>query len=144
MNYVGGLGHYGGLTCRAGAEAAFLRSVQPQLLSRKHLGWPPKRIEISINRPFYMTRIALIILFFNTLCFLAFALDKRKAQQGQRRISEKTLHLATLPGAALGAWAAIFLLHHKNQKATFWRITLLLTLLQGAVFYFLALPHFRA
>jgi uncharacterized membrane protein YsdA (DUF1294 family) len=69
------------------------------------------------------------LLIFNALCFLLFALDKRKAQQGQRRIPEKTLHLATLPGAALGAWAAIFLLHHKNRKAAFWGVTLLLTLL---------------
>ena len=78
-----------------------------------------------------------ILLFFNALCFLLFALDKRKAQHGQRRISEKTLHLATLPGAAPGAWAAIFLLHHKNRKAAFWSVTLLITLLQGAALYFL-------
>lgn len=81
--------------------------------------------------------LLIILLFFNTLCFLLFALDKRKAQRGQRRIAEKTLHLATLPGAAPGAWLAIFLLHHKNRKAAFWRITLLLTLLQGAAGYFL-------
>ncbi len=84
-----------------------------------------------------MSLAFLILLFFNALCFTLFALDKRKAQRGQRRISEKTLHLATLPGAAPGAWAAIFLLHHKNRKAAFWGITLLLTLLQGAALYFL-------
>ncbi|MBJ6142719.1 DUF1294 domain-containing protein [Hymenobacter sp. BT559] len=78
-----------------------------------------------------------LLAFFNILCFILFALDKRKAQRGQRRISEKTLHLATLPGAALGAWAAILLLHHKNRKAAFWSITLLLTLVQGAAFYLL-------
>lgn len=88
--------------------------------------------------------ILVSLLFFNALCFLLFFLDKRKAQQGQRRISEKTLHLATLPGAAPGAWVAIFLLHHKNRKAAFWSITLLLTLLQGVVFYFAILPHLRA
>ena len=75
------------------------------------------------------------LLFFNLLCFGLFALDKRKAQRNQRRIAEKTLHLATLPGAALGAWAAIWLLHHKNRKAAFWGVTLGLTLLQGAVLY---------
>jgi uncharacterized membrane protein YsdA (DUF1294 family) len=90
-----------------------------------------------------MQLLLISLVFFNALCFLLFALDKRKAQRGQRRIAEKTLHLATLPGAALGAWAAIFLLHHKNRKAAFWSITLLLTLLQGAVFY-LVLPHLRA
>jgi uncharacterized membrane protein YsdA (DUF1294 family) len=83
------------------------------------------------------------LLFVNLLCFLLFALDKRKAQRGQRRISEKTLHLATLPGAALGAWAAMVLLHHKNRKAAFWGVTLGLTLLQGAVLYF-TWPYFQA
>ena len=87
--------------------------------------------------------ILISLVFLNILCFSLFALDKRKAQRGQRRIAEKTLHLATLPGAALGAWAAIFLLPHKNRKAAFWGITLLLTLLEGAVVY-LAMLHFRA
>ncbi len=91
-----------------------------------------------------MTNVLLLsLLFFNALCFLLFFLDKRKAQRGQRRIAEKTLHLATLPGAAPGAWAAILLLHHKNRKASFWGVTLLLTLLQGAVLYFLLSPYFR-
>ena len=89
-----------------------------------------------------MQTLLITLLFFNVLSFLLFALDKRKAQRGQRRISEKTLHLATLPGAALGAWAAILLLHHKSRKAAFWSVTLLLTLLEGAVFYF-AMTHFR-
>ena len=83
------------------------------------------------------------LLFFNILCFLLFAWDKRKAQRDQRRIAEKTLHLATLPGAAPGAWAAIWLLHHKNRKAAFWGVTLVLTLLQGAVLY-CTWPYFQA
>ena len=83
------------------------------------------------------------LLLFNLLCFLLFALDKQKARKGQRRLAEKTLHLATLPGAAPGAWAAIFLLRHKNRKAAFWSITMLLTLLQGAALYF-TLNYFRA
>ena len=90
-----------------------------------------------------MTILLSCLLFFNLLCVLLFALDKRKAQRGQRRIAEKTLHLATLPGAAPGAWAAIWLLHHKSSKAAFWRITLVLTLLQGVVLYY-AVPFFWA
>ncbi|MBF9238062.1 DUF1294 domain-containing protein [Hymenobacter sp. BT683] len=82
------------------------------------------------------------LLLFNLLCFLLFAWDKRNAQRGQRRLAETTLHLATLPGTAPGAWAAIWLLHHKNRKAAFWGVTLGLTLLQGAVLYF-AWPSFR-
>lgn len=90
-----------------------------------------------------MTILLSCLLFFNLLCFALFAADKRKAQQGQRRIAEKTLHLATLPGAAPGAWAAILLLHHKSRKAAFWGVTLALTLLQGVVLYF-AWPYFPA
>ena len=91
-----------------------------------------------------MQIVFLLLLFFNLLCFLLFFLDKRKAQRGQRRISEKTLHLATLAGAAPGAWTAIFLLHHKNRKAAFWGVTLLLTVLQSAIFYFFIASGFRA
>ena len=91
-----------------------------------------------------MRMLLVSLLFFNTLCFLLFFLDKRKAQRGQRRISEKTLHLATLAGAAPGAWAAIFLLHHKNRKAAFWSVTLLLTVVQGAVAYFFYTAGFLA
>ena len=90
-----------------------------------------------------MTLLLSCLLFFNLLCFLLFALDKRKAQRDQRRIAEKTLHLATLPGAAPGAWAAMWLLRHKNRKAAFWSVTLGLTLLQGAVLYF-TWPYFQA
>lgn len=90
-----------------------------------------------------MKILLICLLVSNLVCYVLFALDKRKAQRNQRRISEKTLHLATLPGAAFGAWAAILLLHHKNRKAAFWGVTLVLTLLQGAVFYF-TLPYFQA
>lgn len=83
------------------------------------------------------------LLLCNLLCFLLFAADKRKAQRNQRRIAETTLHLATLPGAAPGAWAAMWLLRHKTRKAAFWGVTLALTLLQGAVLYF-AWPRVQA
>ncbi len=91
-----------------------------------------------------MLNAAIILAFsLNLLCFCLFALDKRRARRGQRRIAEKTLHLATLPGAAPGAWAAIVLLHHKSRKARFWSITLLLTLVQGAVLYMALAPQLR-
>ena len=90
-----------------------------------------------------MTSLVSCLLLFNLLCFLLFAWDKRKAQRNQRRIAETTLHLATLPGAAPGAWAAMWLLRHKNRKAAFWGVTLGLTLLQGAGLYF-AWPYFQA
>ena len=89
-----------------------------------------------------MTILLSCLLFVNLLCFTLFAIDKRKAQRNQRRIAEKTLHLATLPGAAPGAWAAMWLLRHKNRKVAFWGVTLGLTLLQGAALYF-TWPYFQ-
>ncbi|MBH8569119.1 DUF1294 domain-containing protein [Microvirga sp. STS02] len=105
---------------------------------------PKPRASQSARPASHIMKILLsCLLFFNLLCFLLFALDKRKARRNQRRIAEKTLHLATLPGAAPGAWAAVLLLHHKNRKATFWSVTLMLTLLQGAVIYF-TWPYLQA
>jgi uncharacterized membrane protein YsdA (DUF1294 family) len=115
-----------------------LYCVQHDPVFRKNFNSGTSLKSVTYTIRFSSVPIILItLLFFNVLCFILFALDKRKARRGQRRISEKTLHLATLPGAAPGAWAAIFLLHHKNRKAAFWGITLLLTLLQGAAVYFL-------
>lgn len=49
----------------------------------------------------------------------AYAADKRAAEQGRRRVAEKTLHLLGLvggwPGAALAQWA----FRHKTRKRRF-------------------------
>ena len=52
-------------------------------------------------------------------CFLAYGLDKRRAANGGRRVSERTLHLM----AFLGGWPGALLgqrhFRHKTQKVSF-------------------------
>jgi uncharacterized membrane protein YsdA (DUF1294 family)/cold shock CspA family protein len=55
------------------------------------------------------------------VAFLAYALDKSKAQHGQWRIKESTLHLLALFGGWPGALAAQRLLRHKSAKSDFQR-----------------------
>lgn len=54
--------------------------------------------------------------------FLIYAVDKDAARGNRRRISERTLHLASLFGGWPGAALAQRLLHHKSQKAPFLRL----------------------
>ncbi len=57
----------------------------------------------------------------NGLTFGAYALDKRAATQGRRRIRERSLHLWSLAGGWPAAWWAQRLLRHKTVKASFRR-----------------------
>lgn len=50
---------------------------------------------------------------------LAYWLDKRLAQGGGRRISERTLHLLALAFGWPGAFVAQRVVRHKNRKAKF-------------------------
>lgn len=50
---------------------------------------------------------------------LAYWLDKRLAQGGGRRLSERTLHLLALAGGWPGALLAQRLVRHKNRKVKF-------------------------
>jgi uncharacterized membrane protein YsdA (DUF1294 family)/cold shock CspA family protein len=53
------------------------------------------------------------------LTFAAYANDKSRAQQDQRRISEKTLHLCELAGGWLGGFIAQQRLRHKTRKKSY-------------------------
>ena len=70
----------------------------------------------------------------------AFALDKRRARLGRRRLSEATLHLIELAGGWPGALLAMQLARHKRRKPSYWVITLLIAAIHVAGWALLAGP----
>ena len=73
------------------------------------------------------------------ITYLAYAFDKSKAQRGDWRTSEDTLHVFSLIGGWPGAAIAQQLLRHKSQKkefrTKFW-VTVMLNLV--ALFWLLS------
>ena len=64
-------------------------------------------------------KILLIYLAVSFITFLAYAFDKSKAQRGEWRTQESTLHLLALIGGWPGAALAQQMLRHKSKKAEF-------------------------
>ncbi|MET3731301.1 DUF1294 domain-containing protein [Moheibacter stercoris] len=60
-----------------------------------------------------------LFIILNLITFIAFAWDKHKAKNNQRRISESTLLLLTLFGGTIGAILAMILFRHKTAKTSF-------------------------
>ena len=63
--------------------------------------------------------IGAYVLFINALTYWIYAIDKRRAQAGEWRISERALHLAELLGGWPGALMAQRRLRHKCSKFSF-------------------------
>ena len=78
----------------------------------------------------------------NTVCFAAFARDKRAARAGRRRIAEKRLLGLALLGGSMGALLGQHWLHHKTRKEPFRSRLLLIILLQVGLLAALVW-HFR-
>ena len=64
-------------------------------------------------------KILLLYLGASLITFLAYAFDKAKAQRGEWRTQESTLHLLALLGGWPGAALAQQILRHKSKKAEF-------------------------
>ncbi|QXE92746.1 DUF1294 domain-containing protein [Geomonas subterranea] len=75
--------------------------------------------------------ILYIYLLSSLTAFTLYAVDKRAAVRGGRRIRERTLHLAGLFGGWPGAVLAQRVLHHKSQKRSF-QLVFRLTVLANA------------
>jgi uncharacterized membrane protein YsdA (DUF1294 family) len=61
----------------------------------------------------------------NAATWACYRIDKARAGQGARRISERTLLLLALAGGSLGALAGVYG-HRRRHKANKWRFVALL------------------
>ena len=61
----------------------------------------------------------IVVAVMSLVCFLAYGLDKRKAVKGDRRVSERTLHLMAFLGGCPGALLDQRHFRHKTQKVSF-------------------------
>ncbi len=77
---------------------------------------------------FYFLIISLIGVFI-------FAVDKRAAKRGRRRIPEKILHLFELLGGVFLMLPAMHIFHHKNKKFGYYILTYLILLVWIFVLY---------
>lgn len=74
---------------------------------------------------------------FSALTFVVYAIDKRAARLGRRRVPERRLHLLALLGGWPGAWLGMSLLRHKRRKGPFVRVTFAITLAHVALLVWL-------
>ena len=58
--------------------------------------------------------------------FLLMGIDKARAQDGSRRIPEKTFFKLAIIGGAFGMLAGSSVFHHKTRKASFIGITVVM------------------
>lgn len=76
------------------------------------------------------------------VCFAIYGLDKRRAGNGGRRFSERTLHLLAFLGGWPGALLGQRQFRHKTRKVpfliVFWALVVLHIAIVGAVAYTVA------
>ena len=63
--------------------------------------------------------LAIWLVAINLVTYLMYAWDKRRANKGQRRISERELLLWALAGGSPAAFLAMRRFRHKTQKTSF-------------------------
>ena len=78
------------------------------------------------------------------LTYLVYGFDKRAAQKGQSRISEKTLHFLSLFCGWPGALLAQHHLRHKTVKQPFKAVLWILILLNCSIVMWSFYPEFRS
>ena len=85
-----------------------------------------------------------VIAVMSLICFIAYGLDKRRAQGGGRRISENTLHWMAFLGGWPGALAAQRQFRHKTQKLSFrlifWLVVIVHIVIVGGITYAFTRP----
>lgn len=66
-----------------------------------------------------LRNVIIYIIAINIITFFAMFIDKKKAQHGSYRISEKTLFTLVLLGGGIGGIAGMYIFRHKTQKTKF-------------------------
>lgn len=66
-----------------------------------------------------LVNLVIAILAINFATFALYVYDKELAKQGNRRISENSLHLCALAGGSAGALIACYMVRHKTRKPSF-------------------------
>ena len=85
-----------------------------------------------------MTQTSIYILIvINVLTFFIYGIDKRKAKQGNWRISEGTLLTLAVIGGSIGALLGMKVWHHKTMHKKFKYGLPLILLAQTALIYFI-------
>jgi uncharacterized membrane protein YsdA (DUF1294 family) len=77
----------------------------------------------------------LFLITINSITFITFGLDKRKAVRHQRRIAENVLLTLTFLGGTIGAIAGMLFFRHKTSKKAFLMKLLVVVLIQGVLAY---------
>lgn len=71
----------------------------------------------------------LYLIAINVITFVVYGIDKIKAKEHWWRISEATLLLLAAFGGSLGAWAGMYVFHHKTKHKKFkWGVPAILLL----------------
>ena len=85
-----------------------------------------------------MTQTSIYILIvINVLTFFIYGIDKRKAKQGNWRISEATLLILAVIGGSIGALLGMEVWHHKTMHKKFKYGLPLILLIQIVLIYFI-------
>lgn len=72
-----------------------------------------------MNEIFTLQNIIIYLLAINLLGFLAMLIDKKKAEKGSWRISEKALLTFGLLGGSIGTMIGMYTFRHKTKKLKF-------------------------
>ena len=84
-----------------------------------------------------MNTAVIYLIFMNLIGFGLMGVDKQRARRRDWRIPEKVLFGAALLGGSVGAWAGMYLFHHKTRNWYFVvGMPLILAVQAALVWYF--------
>ena len=78
--------------------------------------------------------VAVYLILINVITCLAFAIDKKRARRGTRRISEASLLSLAALGGSIGGMLGMYLFRHKTRHVNFkWGLPFILLLQVGLI-----------